>query len=136
MLGDQVGEDKGKVTSQRVLEVVNGIPKIETSFSTIGKYKGVETTEIGTYWASPGPDGVMQGQGQGVVTTKDGSEMATWTGQGIGRFTSQGKIRFIGSLFFSTPSNGKLAFFKNLVGVFEYESDEQGNTSSKVWEWK
>ena len=36
MLGDQVGEDKGKVTSQRVLEVVNGIPKIETSFSTIG----------------------------------------------------------------------------------------------------
>jgi hypothetical protein len=33
MLGDQVGEDKGKVTSQRVIEIVNGIPKIETSFS-------------------------------------------------------------------------------------------------------
>ena len=78
----------------------------------------------------------MQGEGQGVVMTTDGSEMATWTGQGIGRFTSQGKIRFIGSLFFRTSSNGKLAFFNNLVGVFEYESDEQGNTSSKVWEWK
>ena len=136
MLGDQIGEDKGKITSQRVLDVVNGVPKIETSMSTIGKYKGVETTEIATYWASPGPDGVMRGEGQGVVTTKDGSEMAAWTGQGIGRFTSQGKIRFVGSLLFSTSSNGKLAFFNNLVGVFEFEADEQGNTSTKVWEWK
>jgi hypothetical protein len=78
----------------------------------------------------------MYGEGQGVITTRDGSEMATWTGQGIGRFTSQGKIRFIGSIFFSTSSNGKLAFFNNLVGVFEFEADEQGNTSTKVWEWK
>jgi hypothetical protein len=136
MLGDQIGEDKGKITGQRVLEVVNGIPKIETSMSTIGKYKGVETTEIATYWATPGPDGVMHGEGQGVVTTRDGSEMATWTGQGIGRFISQGKLRFIGSLFFSTSSSGKLTFFKSLVAVFEFEADEQGNTSSKVWEWK
>jgi hypothetical protein len=60
--------------------------------------------------------------------------MATWTGQGIGRFTSAGKIRFIGSLFYSTSSNGKLAFFNNLVRVFEYEADKQGNTSAKVWE--
>lgn len=78
----------------------------------------------------------MYGEGQGVVTAKDGSEMATWTGQGIGRFTSQGKIRFIGSIFFRTSSNGKLAFFNNLVGVFEFEADEQGNTSTKVWELK
>jgi hypothetical protein len=136
MLGDQIGEDKGKVTSQRVLGVEDGIPKMETSFSTIGKYKGVETTEIGTYWASSRPGGVMHGEGQGVIMTKDGQDMATWTGQGVGRFTGSGKIRFIGSLFFSASSNGKLAFLNNLVRVFEYESDEQGNTSSKVWEWK
>ena len=36
----------------------------------------------------------MYGKGQGVVTTKDGQEMATWTGQGIGRFSSPGKISF------------------------------------------
>ena len=136
MLGDQIGEEKGKITGQRVLEVVNGVPKIETSMSIIGKYRGVETTEIGTYWSSPRPDGVMYGEGQGVITTKDGSEMATWTGPGIGRFTGQGKIRFIGSIVFRTSSNGKLAFFNNLVGVFEFEADEQGNTSTKVWEWK
>jgi hypothetical protein len=136
MLGDQIGEEKGKITGQRVLEVVNGVPKIETSMSIIGNYKGIETTEIGTYWSSPRPDGVMYGEGQGVINTKDGSEMATWTGQGIGRFTSQGKMRFIGSIFFRTSSNGKLAFFNNLVGIFEFEADEQGNTSTKVWELK
>jgi hypothetical protein len=37
----------------------------------------------------------MYGEGQGVITTKDGQDMATWTGQGIG------KIRFTGSTFFS-----------------------------------
>ena len=68
--------------------------------------------------------------------SKDGQEMATWTGQGIGRFTSPGKIRFTGSLFFNISSTGKLAFLNNLVGVFEYETDELGNTSSKLWEWK
>ena len=84
MLGDQIGEDKGKVTSQRVLEVVGGVPKMETSFSTIGKYGGVETIEIGTYWASPRPGGAMYGEGQGVLMSKDGQDMATWTGQGVG----------------------------------------------------
>jgi hypothetical protein len=53
---------------------------METSFSTIGKYKGIETTEIGTYWASPRPGGVMYGESQGVIMTKDGQDTATWTG--------------------------------------------------------
>jgi hypothetical protein len=69
------------------------------------------------------------------VTTKDSQEMATWTGQGIGRFSSLGKISFRGSLFFRTNSkNGKLSFLNNLVGVFEYDVDEMGNYSSKVWQ--
>jgi hypothetical protein len=46
----------------------------------------------------------MYGEGQGVVTTKDGQEIATWTGQGIGGFSSPGKISFSGSLFFRTNS--------------------------------
>ena len=136
MLGDQIGEEKGKITGQRVLDVKGGIPKLETSFSATGKFKAVEAIETGTYWSAPKPGGAIHGEGQGVLMSKDGQEMATWTGQGIGRFIGPGKIRFIGSLFFSTSSTGKLAFLNNLVGVFEYESDESGNTSSKVWEWK
>lgn len=136
MLGDQIGEEKGKISSQRVLDVEGGIPKMEISFSATGNYRGVETTATVTYSATPRPGGALYGEGQGVLMSKDGQEMATWTGQGIGRFTSPGKIRFTGSLFFNTSSTGKLAFLNNSVGVFEYESDESGNTAAKVWEWK
>jgi hypothetical protein len=31
----------------------------------------------------------MYGEEQGVMTTKDGREMATWTGQGTGRLTGR-----------------------------------------------
>ena len=136
MLGDLISEEKGKITNQRVLDVEGGEPKMETSFSASGNYRGVETTATVTYGGSFRPGGAIYGEGQGVLMSKDGQEMATWTGQGIGRFTSPGKIRFTGSLFFSTSSTGKLAFLNNLVGVFEYETDESGNTSAKAWEWK
>src|SRR5437867_254686 len=136
MLGDLISEEKGKITTQRVLEVEGGEPKMETSFSATGNYRGVETTATVTYCGSLRPGGAIYGEGQGILMSKDGQEMATWTGQGIGRFTSPGKIRFTGSLFFNTPSTGKLAFLNNLVGVFEYEANELGNTSAKAWEWK
>src|SRR6476659_10491417 len=127
MLGDLISEEKGKISSQRVLDVEGGIPKIETSFSATGNYRGVETTATITYWSTPRPGGAIYGEGQGVLMSKDGQEMATWTGQGIGRFTSPGKIRFTGSLFFETSSTGKLALLNNLVGVFEYEKDDYRN---------
>jgi hypothetical protein len=41
-------------------------------------------------------------------------------------------------LFYKTKGSagGKLSFLNNLVGVFEHEVDELGNTTGKVWEWK
>jgi hypothetical protein len=138
VLGELIGEGKGKITGRRVLNVEG--PKIEISFARSGKYGGEEASDIGTYCAAmkQGEVGVMYGEGHGIITAKDGQGMATWTGQGIGRFTSPGKISFRGSLFFSapSPSGGKLSSLNNLVGVFEYEEDEQGNCSDKVWEWK
>ena len=84
-----------------------------------GRYMGEEGTDMGTYCSvmRQGEEGVMFGEGQGVVTTKDGQGMATWMGHGIGRFSSPGKISFRGSLFFRAPSGGKLSSFNNLVGV-------------------
>jgi hypothetical protein len=117
MLGDLISEEKGKITSQRVLDVEGGEPKIETSFSATGTYRGVETTATVTYWGTPRLGGAIYGEGQAVLMSKDGQEMVTWTGQGIGRFTSPGKTRFTGSLLYSTSSTGKLAFLNNLVGI-------------------
>jgi hypothetical protein len=43
----------------------------------------------------------------------------------------------VGSVFCRTPStSGKLGFLNNMVGVFEYETYEMGNSSGKIWEWK
>ncbi len=44
MLGEQIGEGKGKILSQRVIDVRDGIPKIEVSFTSSGKFKGIEAT--------------------------------------------------------------------------------------------
>ena len=135
-LGDKIVEESGKITGRRVLDV--DPPKIESSFNMNGKYKGEEGSNIGTYWTvmRQGEDGgVMIGEGQGIATTNDMEGMVTWKGYGLGRFTSPGKISFRGSLFFRAPP-GKLSSFNNMVGVFEFEVDEDGTCSSDVWEWK
>ena len=136
-LGELIGEDRGKMTGERVLDVQE--PKMETSFTMEGNYRGTLCTDVGTYTSVLREGGVLYGEGQGIVTTKDGQGIATWTGQGIGRFIGPGRVSFRGSLFFRTPSmsqGGKLSYLNNIVGVFEYEVDEAGNCSSKTWEWK
>jgi hypothetical protein len=139
-LGELIEEESGKITGRRVVDVEG--PKIESSFTMNGKWVGQDVTDIGTYWGvmreGTETQGVVYGEAQGVATTKDGQGMATYTVQGIGRSTSPGKIRFHGSVFYRTTptSGGKLSSLNNKVGVFEYEEDEQGNCSVKVWEWK
>jgi hypothetical protein len=84
-------------------------------------------------------EGVLHGEGQVIVFSNDGQGTASRTGQGVGRFTGPGKASFRGSLFYRTPSAsevGKVSFLNDMVGVFEYEVDETGNCSVKVWEWK
>jgi hypothetical protein len=136
MLGELIYEAKGKVTGYRVLDIEG--PKIEVTITQNGTLKGgIEATDIVTYWSIPRPGGAYYGEGKGVIMAKDDpSEMATWTGQGIAHYSGQ-KRRDIGSVFCRTSStSGKLAFLNNLVGVFEYEVDENGNSSGKIWEWK
>src|SRR5919109_1961876 len=134
-LGELIIEERGKITGQRVLDVQ--VPKMETSFTMEGNYRGTPATDVGTYTSVLREGGVLYGEGQGIITTKDGQGMATWTGQGIGRFTGPGRVSFRGSLFFRVPltfEGGKLSDFNNTVGVFEYEVDELGNCSVKTWE--
>lgn len=133
MLGEPIGEMKGKITSQRVIDVEG--PTMETSISASGSLKGVQVTETLTYVATRTSTGVLHGMGNGVVMIGEG-EVATYTGEGIGRFDSSGNLRWRGAIFFKTTSTGKLEFLNNIVGVFEAEVDSQGNFSDKTWEWK
>ena len=135
MLGELIYEQKGKVTGQRVLD--SSPPRVETSFSATGTLKGAITvSEMGTYWSEARSPGILYGEGQGIVMSNDGTEVATWKGGGIGRMSAGGMVSFRGAIYWSTTSTGKLAPLNNIVGVYEYEIDEGGNTSAKIWEWK
>lgn len=75
-------------------------------------------------------------QGQGVVTTKDGSEKASHTSLQVGKTTEEGKPVLRGCAVRSTDSTGKLAFLDNMLSFSIVEVDESGNFSSKDRELK
>jgi hypothetical protein len=133
MLGDPIGEMKGRITYVKVVDVEG--PTMETSVSASGTLKGVQVTETLTYMASPSSQGVLHGVGNGIIQSSDG-EIATYTGEGIGRYDASGILKWRGAVFFQTNSGGKLEFLNNIVGVFEAQVDTQGNFTDKTWEWK
>ena len=133
MLGEQIAKLKGKILGQRVLDVEG--PTMETNVAINGTYKGTLVNETLTFVSTPTPTGVIHGEGKGIIMTVEG-EMATYAGEAFGRITSSGGTSWRGSVFYSTQSNGKIAFLNNLVGIFEVEIDAEGNFSNDTWEWK
>jgi hypothetical protein len=132
MLGEQIGETKGRRLVRRVITI--DPPTAEVSFEDTGQILGIPTTGMGTYTSVIRPDGSILGQGQGLSMTQEG-EAITWTGTGVGKFGPGGAVSYRGMLFFQTASQ-KLARVNNACGAFEYEVDPSGNTISKIWEWK
>jgi hypothetical protein len=135
MLGEPIGESRGKITGTRVPPFEGEVPKVEVSFESSGKLLGIELTEIGTYWSIVKPDGFLYGEGQGIMVTKDG-ETVKWKGQGVGKPTGKGSAAsWRGAVYYQTSSKN-LARLNGIAAVFEYEADENGNTQAKFWEWK
>lgn len=132
MLGNQIGETKGKRLVRRVLSV--DPPTAEVSFEDAGQMLGFKTTGMGTYTSTIRPDGSILGHGQGMSMTDDG-EALTWTGTGFGKFGPGGSVSYRGMLFVQTTSQ-KLAALNNTCAAFEYDVDPSGETISKMWEWK
>ncbi len=135
MLGDQVGEERGQITTMRVLAGEGEAPKVEVSFQATGTLLGAGVNDMGTYTSVARADGTLFGEGQGVTMTHDGG-MATWRGQGAGRFSgSGGAVTWRGAIYYETASP-QLAKLNGTAVVYEYESDESGKTEAKYWEWK
>jgi hypothetical protein len=133
MLGKQIGEEVGKVTTRRVLSVDGG-PKMEVSAQSTGKLLGVATRGTVTYWAGVRPDGSLYGEAQGVVIGK-GGERATFKAQGVGKLLDGGAVSYRGAQYYSS-STTKFSRLNTIAAVFEYEADADGNTKSSLWEWK
>ena len=64
MLGTQIGEAKGKITGERIVDAEG--PKIEYTFLASGRMKGVEITHMATFWTVSRGNGVLYGEGQGA----------------------------------------------------------------------
>jgi len=132
MLGNQIGETKGKRLVRRVLSV--NPPTAEVSFEDSGQLLGINVTGMGSYTSVVRSDGSILGHGQGMSMTDDG-EAVTWTGTGLGKFGPGGSVSYRGMLFYQTNST-KLAALNNTCAAFEYDADPSGSTTAKSWEWK
>jgi hypothetical protein len=133
MLGEMIGEGKGKITNYRVVPSRAGGVHVEVSMKDQGKILGVEFMELATYW-SVMKNGFSYGEGRGVCMLRDG-ETVGWVGQGSGRFKQGGGMSWRGAVYFETTSK-KLARLNGMCALFEHDSDADDNTSTKYWEWK
>lgn len=134
MLGERIGEGRGRVTTQRVLPNLGGGPKMETSFQSSGSLLGVADTETGTYVAVVRPDGSLFGEGQGITMSREG-DVLSWVGQGVGTLQKGGAVSYRGAVYCQTTSP-RWARLNSLAVLFEFEVDSEGNTRGEFFEWK
>lgn len=131
MLGDLIGEFRGKVTGVRVLSE----GRVETSEQGSGSILGIDATMLATAISTPLPNGVLMGEGEAIVTTAD-DEVVVIRKNGIGWSTGKGRKASKRGVFFHSTQSQRLARLNRVVGVWEFESDENGDWHAKIWEWK
>jgi hypothetical protein len=131
LIGELLVEAKGKLTGSRVL--ADG--KMEASSAGPGTILGKEATSMDTGVLTPMPNGVLMVEGNGMIMTTEG-EFVMAKINGIAWFTGKAlKSTGRGACYFMTTAP-KLASLNKIVGVWERESDENGDWSLKVWAWK
>ncbi len=131
VLGDLIGEFKGKVTAIRVLSE----GKVETSEQGFGSILGIEAIMFATAISTPMPNGGNMGEGNASVTTADG-DVVMIRKIGIGWSTGKGRKASKRGVFFHMTQSQKLSRLNMTVGVWEFESEENGDWHVKIWEWR
>ena len=136
MLGNKIGEERGKVTGMRVLPGEDyRYLKMEISFQAQGTTYGIESTNMGTYTVFERVPGQLYGEGQGILVAKDGAS-AIWKAHGIGRMTGKGMgASYRYSVAFQA-GKGSLEKLNGVLVIGEHEADENGNVHNVEWEWK
>lgn len=134
MLGQVVGESSGVFVSTRVLPSEDQQIRVEVSFQGKGHLLDEEITDIGTYWQTVRPGGVLYGEGHVLMMTPQG-EVADWTGFGVGRPTGPAPAASyaVGGSFQTASS--KLFRLTTIVTAIEYDVDQDSHYRWKLWEW-
>ncbi len=135
MLGELLAQGSGKRTGMRVVESDGPSPKVEISIAGASTVLGVKAQMMATFWNTFKADGVLYGEGQGLLMTEQG-DVAQFKGFGIARVSAPGApIRYAVCDSFATTSE-RLARLNSVAAVSEYEVDQEGNYSYKAFEWK
>ena len=135
MLGEQIGEFRGKVTGTRVLPGDDyRYIKVETTIEQQGQLLGQDAGDMGTFTAFERVPGQMYAEGVGMLFA--GTEGAIWNGHGIGRMGDTGNISVRFAIALQAGQDGPLARLNECLVIGEYEQDAEGNTHSTLWEWK
>jgi hypothetical protein len=101
----------------------------------------INATETGNLTLNIQPNGLYIEQGQGFIVTEDGAaaeeeeENATLTFVSLGTTNPNGTGSRTGVAFYNTNSTGQLAFFDNMVGIFQTEFSPEGSRFGE-WEWR
>jgi hypothetical protein len=126
-LGEPFFLEKGKSTVQKEI----GPNITQYTFTANGTMNGnIEVIDTGEF-VSVSKNNLEFEQGQGVIKTKDGSEIANYTLIDVSNDTA-----FQGASAYSTNSTGKLSFLNNIMGIYKGETDENENYESTEWHWK
>ena len=127
-LGEPIFVEKGADTIKREI----GPNITHYTFTSNGTMKGnIEYSKAGEYVSVSKGNNLTFDQGQGVITTKDGSETANYTFIEVGNGTA-----YQGASVYSTNSTGKLSFLDNILVIFKGGQDESGNYALEQWPWK
>jgi hypothetical protein len=135
MLGELLGEAAGKITGTRVLPSEGQQIKLEVSLQGSGTLLGEAITNIGTYWHTITPEGVVYGEGHVLMMTQDDAS-ADWTGFGVGRPTGPAPAAHYGVYGSFLSASGKLAYLASVANASEYEVEQDGSYHWKLWAWK
>ena len=133
-LGEPILVEKGNTTSQSQL----GPNRTQFTFSANGTLNGsIEVTNTGSYVTTMGNNFAIS-EGQGVISTKDGSETASYSLIACcDNVTQDGKVTFRGSVAYSTNSTGNLSVLNNMLTFLRGEGDiNTGNFNTTEWELK
>ena len=89
MLGELLAQGSGKRTGLRVLPSDGPSPKVEISIAGTSTVLGFKAQEMDTYWQTFKAEGVLYGEGQGLLMTEQG-DVAQFRGFGIARVSAPG----------------------------------------------
>ena len=127
-LGEPIFVERGTDVIQREI----GPNMTQYTFTSNGTMNGnIEYSKTGEYVSASKGNNLTFDRGQGVLTTKDGSETANYTFIEVFNGTA-----YQGASAYSTNSTGELSFLNNALVIYKIEEDENRNYVGTQWLWK